>query len=163
MAPQNNAMHAELWDDSTLVNSWNEALQEYERYHSIHARGERVEDVLNEFEHQDNGFEGAMDEDIGEVFEEPLQENIEVTEQSEFEETDDHTPTKSDPKVDAQPTGKATESHPPSSSTPTLPPQLIGQVHDESLKNLLMSWYYAGYYTGLYEGQQQKQGPSKGT
>lgn len=28
-------------------------------------------------------------------------------------------------------------------------------VHDENLKNLLMSWYYAGYYTGLYEGQQQ--------
>ncbi len=28
-------------------------------------------------------------------------------------------------------------------------------VHDDGLKNLLMSWYYAGYYTGLYEGQQQ--------
>jgi hypothetical protein len=59
---------------------------------------------------------------------------------------------------------------------PSLPQHLIGQgetgrkaddaagsvanvalnaVHDESLKNLLMSWYYAGYYTGLYEGQQQ--------
>jgi len=30
----------------------------------------------------------------------------------------------------------------------------VGLVHDENLKNLLMSWYYAGYYTGLYEGQQ---------
>ncbi len=28
-------------------------------------------------------------------------------------------------------------------------------VHDDRLKNLLMSWYYAGYYTGLFEGQQQ--------
>ena len=27
---------------------------------------------------------------------------------------------------------------------------------DEALKNLMMSWYYAGYYTGLYEGQQQQ-------
>lgn len=27
-------------------------------------------------------------------------------------------------------------------------------VQDESLKRLLMSWYYAGYYTGIYEGQQ---------
>jgi hypothetical protein len=26
---------------------------------------------------------------------------------------------------------------------------------DEALKNLMMSWYYAGYYTGLYEGQQR--------
>jgi len=25
--------------------------------------------------------------------------------------------------------------------------------HDEALKNLMMSWYWAGYYTGLYEGQ----------
>ena len=30
-------------------------------------------------------------------------------------------------------------------------------VKDEALKNLMMSWYYAGYYTGLYEGQQQVQ------
>lgn len=24
---------------------------------------------------------------------------------------------------------------------------------NESLRNLMMSWYYAGYYTGFYEGQ----------
>lgn len=35
-------------------------------------------------------------------------------------------------------------------------------VKDEALKNLMMSWYYAGYYTGLYEGQHQVQStPSK--
>lgn len=28
-------------------------------------------------------------------------------------------------------------------------------VQDENLKNLMMSWYYAGYYTGLHTGQQQ--------
>lgn len=28
-------------------------------------------------------------------------------------------------------------------------------VQDESMKNLMMSWYYAGYYTGLLEGQQK--------
>lgn len=27
-------------------------------------------------------------------------------------------------------------------------------VQDESLKNIMMSWYYAGYYTGLHAGQQ---------
>lgn len=31
----------------------------------------------------------------------------------------------------------------------------IFKVQDEGLKNLMMSWYYAGYYTGLYEGQQK--------
>lgn len=28
-------------------------------------------------------------------------------------------------------------------------------VQDEGLKNLMMSWYYAGYYTGIYEGRKQ--------
>ena len=28
-------------------------------------------------------------------------------------------------------------------------------MQDETMKNLMMSWYYAGYYTGLYEGKQQ--------
>lgn len=28
-------------------------------------------------------------------------------------------------------------------------------VQDDNLKNMMMSWYYAGYYTGLYEGKQQ--------
>jgi hypothetical protein len=23
------------------------------------------------------------------------------------------------------------------------------------MKNIMMSWYYAGYYTGLYDGQQK--------
>ncbi|RBQ69118.1 hypothetical protein FVER14953_11272 [Fusarium verticillioides] len=45
-----------------------------------------------------------------------------------------------------------------SHGTPSFPIQtVLGSVQDESLKKLLMSWYYAGYYTGLYEGQQQAQ------
>lgn len=28
-------------------------------------------------------------------------------------------------------------------------------AQNEDLKNIMMSWYYAGYYTGLYEGQQK--------
>ena len=66
--------HEEIWDDSALVNSWNQALEEYkvrpqpqprhpipsphrsrldfadlkvQKYHSIHARGGRVEDLLD--------------------------------------------------------------------------------------------------------------------
>jgi hypothetical protein len=31
----------------------------------------------------------------------------------------------------------------------------IVTVQNEDLKNLMMSWYYAGYYTGFYEGKQQ--------
>lgn len=31
----------------------------------------------------------------------------------------------------------------------------MASVRDQDMKNLMMSWYYAGYYTGLYEGKQQ--------
>jgi len=32
-------------------------------------------------------------------------------------------------------------------------------AEDDEMKNLIMSWYYAGYYTGLREGQQQGRQP----
>jgi hypothetical protein len=64
--------HAEMWDDSTLVDSWNEALDEYkvrnwshddnvgantsEFYHSIHARGEKVEDILRAHDDQNSSL-----------------------------------------------------------------------------------------------------------
>jgi hypothetical protein len=37
---------------------------------------------------------------------------------------------------------------------PALPQVLINSVKDENVRNLMMSWYWAGYYTGLHEGQQ---------
>jgi hypothetical protein len=57
----------EIWDDSALVQSWDEAVEEYkvrflylsrdlyltqlqQLYHSIHAKGENVEDILREAE-----------------------------------------------------------------------------------------------------------------
>ena len=35
-------------------------------------------------------------------------------------------------------------------------------VENEALKNLMMSWYYAGYYTGYYEGKQHAEQESGG-
>ena len=39
------------------------------------------------------------------------------------------------------------------SSPPDMPAIVTGGMDNEALKNLMMSWYYAGYYTGFYEGQ----------
>lgn len=38
----------------------------------------------------------------------------------------------------------------------------VRHVDNEALRNLMMSWYFAGYYTGLYEGQQQAQQQQNG-
>ncbi|KIW31553.1 hypothetical protein, variant [Cladophialophora immunda] len=58
---------AEIWDDSALIRSWNDAVAEYEYYHSIHARGEDVEEILRKAEmgelDDDNGADA--DADIG--------------------------------------------------------------------------------------------------
>ena len=69
MAPKGKQglTHDEIWDDSALVDSWNEALEEYkvscdshqprqpsrlmrcsQKYHSIHVKGGNVEDLINE-------------------------------------------------------------------------------------------------------------------
>jgi hypothetical protein len=56
-----------VWDDSALINSWNDALDEYkviyvedycwitkltfsQKYHSIHVQGKKLEDVLTDEE-----------------------------------------------------------------------------------------------------------------
>lgn len=61
--------HQDIWDDSALVSSWNEALAEYkvstlhnattkcteeltiplQKYHSIHATGGNLQDLLSEY------------------------------------------------------------------------------------------------------------------
>lgn len=56
MAKQKQALsHEEVWDDSALVDSWNEALDEYKKYHSLAAKGEKVALVLDKAE------EGLLD------------------------------------------------------------------------------------------------------
>ena len=40
----------EIWDDSALIRSWEDAYAEYQFYHSVHARGEDIEEVLRRAE-----------------------------------------------------------------------------------------------------------------
>ncbi|KAL8676379.1 MAG: hypothetical protein Q9186_007092 [Xanthomendoza sp. 1 TL-2023] len=117
--------HEEIWDDSALLDSWDAALQEYQLYHSIHARGERVEDVLEQA--MDSG-QVTMDlpADTGNTT------SVAVNGMPQTEELED---------------GEVEDGQNEDDSS------LLDVVQDEGLKNLMMSWYYAGYYTGLHEGQ----------
>ncbi|KAL9604991.1 MAG: hypothetical protein Q9219_000179 [cf. Caloplaca sp. 3 TL-2023] len=85
--------HEEIWDDSALLNSWDAALNEYQHYHSIHARGEKVEDVLREAEVSEknttsedpdaavsssnaiNGFPSLADIEDGEIEDDGINDN----------------------------------------------------------------------------------------
>ncbi|CZS82672.1 unnamed protein product [Fusarium graminearum] len=147
---QENLTHEEVWDDSALINSWNEALQEYKKYHSIHAKGGSVRDL--ELQNK------------AEIEAEPESEQPQVTETEESVLASE----KAEENKISPSRNEAKESTPSQSQgVPAFPIQTVlgsgkspvASVHlqDESLKKLLMSWYYAGYYTGLYEGEQQAQ------
>ncbi|PSS27199.1 hypothetical protein M430DRAFT_38003 [Amorphotheca resinae ATCC 22711] len=152
----NDMSHTEIWDDSLLVDSWNEALEEYKYYHSIHARGEKVEDVLKEAENQSDRDREEAEHEEGEASDQQVPDPHAKKSLSGGTADPTAVPPDDGPRVENSRhavSNQASDSVPPKG--PALPKHLIGQVHDESLKNLLMSWYYAGYYTGLYEGQQQ--------
>ncbi|MCJ1239244.1 hypothetical protein MMC14_007238 [Varicellaria rhodocarpa] len=161
---------AEIWDDSALIQSWDNALKEYKLYHSIYANGERVEDVLRaaEEEEADATSYNAMEEanrpgrnemedgslEDGEVEDRDLlKQNLQtsaglracsfLTEAALNRPSDSH---------ETSEVGVAR----PSNGVSGIPQTVIdGSSQDEALKNLMMSWYWAGYYTGHFEGQEQ--------
>ncbi|KAJ3521129.1 hypothetical protein NM208_g13435 [Fusarium decemcellulare] len=138
---QENLSHEEVWDDSALIDSWNEALEEYKKYHSIHARGGSVRDL-----------ESKCRTAIKESSPEP-RDDAEATEPTSA-------PTSAPEAIlnEKAPSSSRNESQAAPQGLPAFPVQtVLGSVQDENLKKLLMSWYYAGYYTGLFEGQQQAQ------
>jgi hypothetical protein len=71
MASNGKTSHKAIWDDSALVDSWNDAVEEYkvcdprtvigrtdfelqQKYHSIKARGENIHEVLKAAEDERN-------------------------------------------------------------------------------------------------------------
>ncbi|KAL8855928.1 MAG: hypothetical protein Q9178_007442 [Gyalolechia marmorata] len=139
--------HEVVWDDSALLESWDAALQEYQLYHSIHDRGEMVEDALREVEAAEgttltNGHQSADNRpvDSGDAL---LQtDDLEGGGVDDGEVEDGQIGEEA--SVDREAEGVVEEI-------------ATSQQHvqDESLKNLVMAWYYAGYYTGLHNGEKQ--------
>ncbi|KAJ4307128.1 hypothetical protein N0V88_000505 [Collariella sp. IMI 366227] len=126
--------HEEIWDDSALVDSWNEALREYKKYHSVHAKGGSIDDIVKDVK------ETAQEDEIDETI--PMDESDETS-----------LPAISDAHGSVG--GKKVEGMQAGGPHALGPQVLLGTIQDEELKKLLMSWYYAGYYTGLFEGKQQ--------
>ncbi|KAJ6788667.1 hypothetical protein PWT90_04976 [Aphanocladium album] len=143
----------EMWDDSALVNSWNEALDEYKKYHSIHAKGGSIKElhalsaskyVSVETTSPELSLTGHRKAATAEV----VPDSDDVTMEADQASSQGNQNSKTEATA-----------HEAANAVPAIsPPQaVLGTVKDENLKKLLMSWYYAGYYTGLYEGQQQQQ------
>ncbi|PHH84846.1 hypothetical protein CDD83_1289 [Cordyceps sp. RAO-2017] len=155
---QDEVDHKAIWDDSVLVDSWNEALDEYKKYHSIRAKGGGLDDFERENPPAQDGEATEQDDISGNMT--VLWQSIKEEEEEEGEVMpieDEHAKTASATgENDLQPPGDM-GAHQVSATLPTQ--AILGSVQDANLKRLLMAWYYAGYYMGLYEGQQQAQQP----
>ncbi|KAL1861620.1 hypothetical protein Daus18300_008736 [Diaporthe australafricana] len=140
--------HDDVWDDSALIRSWDEALDEYKD----------AKPETNDTHHQSEPVwsSAALTSDQNTPSNQPAQDRQEqITAGSTGNATEDgmNDGVASSSRHDGRHAG---EGHGESAGGNKMPPPqvLLGSVQDEGLKRLLMSWYYAGYYTGLYEGKQ---------
>ena len=143
---------AQVWDDSELLDSWNEAFEEYKKYHSLAAKGQKVK--LPAVEAAEDPQTGNHLEVQRALDQEGLATNAHNHVETARKTQNAVVPAPGEPPV-----------------PPSMPQMLLGngiypltiqcpnadyrEGQNEDLKNLMMSWYYAGYYTGLYEGKQQ--------
>ncbi|PNS14143.1 Survival motor neuron-like protein 1 [Sphaceloma murrayae] len=143
----------EAWDDSELVDSWNQALEEYKKYHSIAAKREDLNELIQKAEKEEMAphpnTKPLVNRDVDQQMSEAQAANV-VTLTSETSQLPGarlpgHSGdmTAFTPQHDAQQDGRP------------VPEALMATVQDENMRNLMISWYYAGYYTGYLEGQQK--------
>ncbi|KAL9624899.1 MAG: hypothetical protein Q9160_000946 [Pyrenula sp. 1 TL-2023] len=154
--------HDEIWDDSALIRSWDEAVED------IHARGEDVEEVLRSVATDDMVLDKpaqnvASSETSNRVPRDVNADTIEVEEIEDCEIEDNDIDQSAGTGPAAPPKTTAIETSGPgntgSGSTDldaaAVPHEVLSGQND-NLKNLMMAWYWAGYYTRQAEEQEQQ-------
>ncbi|KAL5615120.1 hypothetical protein BROUX41_005179 [Berkeleyomyces rouxiae] len=154
----------DVWDDSALITSWNDALDEYTKYHSIFNKVKTEADLERELAAAGLGANGDLVSE--DKYDEPMKDDDDEYEPEYVEEKHVSLGLSTEGSANQEPSLKKPE---PASESPCIPANMVsnelpmlqhgplGQVKDETLKKALMGWYYAGYYTGLYEGIQKKE------
>ncbi|PFH56594.1 hypothetical protein XA68_16276 [Ophiocordyceps unilateralis] len=153
-----------VWDDSALVDSWNDALNEYKKYHSIRANGGSIRDLergKNPPIVDSTSLTDGLDSGATGGPKAPCSRQGGQCQEDEEEEEGEIVSTGGEHPSDASSTGGTDPplgNHGVHQFSAPIPTQaVLGSIQDENLKRLLMAWYYAGYYMGLYEGHQQAQ------
>ncbi|EGY15816.1 uncharacterized protein VDAG_06980 [Verticillium dahliae VdLs.17] len=157
--------HEEVWDDSALIDSWNEALDEYKARQNralVPSTNRSDRPPQPRASTTSNQKRGKAISQLRQICHPVAWKNPIKSVKSWPRGIRNPAgillrPLRVTPGT-APPTALVSESRDtPGDATAVASPQvLLGTVQDEGLKKLLMSWYYAGYYTGLYEGQQQQ-------
>ncbi|KAJ1930266.1 hypothetical protein IWQ60_000447 [Tieghemiomyces parasiticus] len=167
-------MEPDAWDDSELIQAWDDALNQYRDHHGRdYKAGDESE---ADFTGSEEGDEEYYDED-GEYEEqggagddsyaaEPTGEDNtqKATESTKLAASTVRSPPQVPPSTNPTPPAPPPPFIPaggawagPTHSSAPVPPNLSSIPDDQGeLSNLLMSWYYAGYYTGYYQGRRQR-------
>ncbi|KAF2740866.1 hypothetical protein EJ04DRAFT_168824 [Polyplosphaeria fusca] len=155
------------FDDKSLVDNYDEVVAEYKKYHSIAAQGKRLEDVLTKEElaklREDEDLVDALEtrSDQGESniladHQQAAEPQLAANGDAVMEQAQTGAEEPASPENQESSTAAAGEGPRHEGGAATgMPQALLGTVQDENVKNMIMSWYYAGYYTGLHSGKQQ--------
>ncbi|KAL5394574.1 hypothetical protein PMIN03_010688 [Paraphaeosphaeria minitans] len=164
MAPGISLDDHSAWDDSALINSWDDAVAEYQKYHSISKSGKRLEDVLTKEELERlRGDHGDLLDETGDGLgprtdadaTDSALPQVQANGVGQGGADAAHVKDRAAPVAQGSAQAPGTELPHDGSFPASMPQALLGSVQDENVKNLMMSWYYAGYYTGLMSGQQR--------
>ncbi|KAG5520167.1 hypothetical protein PMAC_001244 [Pneumocystis sp. 'macacae'] len=127
--------HEQIWDDSTLIAAWEATVNEYKTYHS---------QIDNDNDDPEIQFPHIPDSNSQSCIGiESSKENL-----NEFHSDGIFDIQK---EIETEDSQKKLVDELMNSASIALPFQIFN--NDQPLKDLLMSWYYAGYYTGYYMGQ----------
>ncbi|KAJ5095231.1 hypothetical protein N7532_007522 [Penicillium argentinense] len=170
MANSKESKRAEpMWDDDGIAASWDSVYQEYQRYHSIAARGENVEEVLRKAQEAETAqqddteqHDQAEDEVTDETDKAELEHALQTVEsETEYEPQDIRVPP--GPKL---PAGSSKEA-PIMVDTPSTVTSEYGyttlqkhlsltpEPHEDDIR-ITASYRFLGYYTALDQARQKR-------
>ncbi|VVT43996.1 uncharacterized protein SAPINGB_P000250 [Magnusiomyces paraingens] len=143
----------EEYDDNVIINSWEASLKEYKRHHAIRSDSEK--------EQNEQQPEQQPERQVEQHIEQPPTQTEDHDINSELQEPNADIPSPSEPdiqQVEVQPLPEPTpeQTTQQNNAETQIEPPLPMEGMDPELKNLLMSWYWAGYYHGLYVGKNKQ-------
>ncbi|KAK8166017.1 hypothetical protein BC567DRAFT_265596 [Phyllosticta citribraziliensis] len=151
------------WDDRALIDGWDAAQEEYNLYHSVQLHGENILHYLDREQleslkdaFQDSGedaYIGAIEAELAARPAEPVKEeeaNVPEDAQAGDEEMKEANEADKDDTAAQDQLLQETAASAHYAPNPTAPGPIM-KMEDELLRNMMLSWYYAGYYQGKYE------------
>ncbi|KAK7555800.1 hypothetical protein IWX49DRAFT_627155 [Phyllosticta citricarpa] len=151
------------WDDRALIDGWDAAQEEYNLYHSVQLHGENILHYLDreQLESLKDAFQDSGEDDYIQAIDaelearpaEPAKEeeaNVPGDAQAGDEEMKEANEIDKDDTAAQDQLLQETAASIHHVPNPTAPGPIM-KMEDELLRNLMLSWYYAGYYQGKYE------------